>query len=81
MKGKARFIHENSSGYYRVSAYFISILLLDLIPKRIIPLSVGGTIMYFMMGFQENVSKLESKYVRNSLHYSNYFLIFDNFQS
>ena len=58
MKGKARFIHENASGYYRVSAYFFAILLLDLIPKRIIPLLAGGTIMYFMMGFQEDVSKI-----------------------
>ncbi|KAI6650416.1 ATP-binding cassette sub-family G member 2-like isoform X3 [Oopsacas minuta] len=52
MKGKALFMHENASGYYRVSAYFISKLLLDLLPKRIIPIACGGSILYFMMGFQ-----------------------------
>ena len=57
MKGKVLFIHENASGYYRVSAYFFATLLLDLLPKRIIPIAAGGSILYFMMGFQLDVSK------------------------
>ena len=57
LKGKLLFIHENASGYYRVSAYFFATLLLDLLPKRIIPIAAGGSILYFMMGLQLDVSK------------------------
>lgn len=57
LKGKALFIHENASGYYRVSAYFFAKLLLDLLPKRLIPIAAGGSILYFMMGFQLDASK------------------------
>ena len=57
MKEKALFIHENANGYYRVSAYFLANLMIDLFPKRIAPILVGGTIMYFMTGFQRVVAK------------------------
>ena len=57
MAGKVLFVHENASGYYRVSAYFFAKLLLDLAPKRIIPVAVSGTILYFMIGFQIDISK------------------------
>lgn len=42
--------HENASGYYRVSAYFIAKVLTDLIPARIVPLLVYCTVAYFMIG-------------------------------
>ncbi|KAF3852146.1 hypothetical protein F7725_005501 [Dissostichus mawsoni] len=35
---RAIFIHENSSGYYRTSVYFLSKIFADLIPNRIIPI-------------------------------------------
>ena len=57
MKEKTLFIHENANGYYRVSAYFLANLMIDLFPKRIAPILVGGTIMYFMTGFQRVVAK------------------------
>ncbi|KAI6650415.1 ATP-binding cassette sub-family G member 2-like [Oopsacas minuta] len=57
MKEKALFIHENANGYYRVSAYFFANLMIDLFPKRIAPILVGGTIMYFMTGFQREFAK------------------------
>ena len=57
LQGKVLFVHENACGYYRVSAYFFAKLLLDLLPKRIIPVAVGGTIIYFMMGFQVVIHK------------------------
>ena len=57
LKGKALFIHENASGYYRVSTYFFAKLLLDLLPKRVIPIAAGGSILYFMIGFQLDASK------------------------
>uniref|UniRef100_A0A8C6L4D4 ATP-binding cassette sub-family G member 2-like n=1 Tax=Nothobranchius furzeri TaxID=105023 RepID=A0A8C6L4D4_NOTFU len=46
------FIHENSSGYYRTSVYFLSKVLADIIPNRIIPISVFSAIAYYMMGLK-----------------------------
>ncbi|XP_043912558.1 broad substrate specificity ATP-binding cassette transporter ABCG2-like [Protopterus annectens] len=48
------FIHENSSGYYRTSVYFLSKVFADLIPNRIIPMMVFSGISYFMMGLKAN---------------------------
>ena len=42
--------HENASGYYRVSAFFISKAVTDLIPLRFIPNVVFALITYFMIG-------------------------------
>lgn len=42
--------HENSSGYYRTSVYFLSKIFADLIPNRIIPIFVFSAIAYYMMG-------------------------------
>ena len=41
---------QNSSGYYRVSAYFIAKIMCDLIPLRLIPLCLFTVIVYFMLG-------------------------------
>uniref|UniRef100_H3AMB7 ATP-binding cassette, sub-family G (WHITE), member 2b n=1 Tax=Latimeria chalumnae TaxID=7897 RepID=H3AMB7_LATCH len=46
------FIHENSSGYYRTSVYFLSKVFADLIPNRLIPLLLFSVIPYFMMGLK-----------------------------
>lgn len=42
--------HENASGYYRVSSFFLAKILTDLIPARIIPLLFYCAISYFMIG-------------------------------
>lgn len=42
--------HENSSGYYRTSVYFLSKIFADLLPNRIIPIFLFSAIAYFMMG-------------------------------
>ncbi|NXK81979.1 ABCG2 protein, partial [Amazona guildingii] len=47
---KKIFIHEYISGYYRISAYFISKLMADLIPMRTIPSIIFSCIIYFMLG-------------------------------
>ncbi|NXD71274.1 ABCG2 protein, partial [Eolophus roseicapillus] len=47
---KKIFIHEYISGYYRISAYFISKLMADLIPMRTIPSIITSCIIYFMLG-------------------------------
>ena len=42
--------HENSSGYYRVSSYYVSKLLSDLLPLRVVPIPVFSMIAYWMIG-------------------------------
>ncbi len=42
--------HETSSGYYRVSVYFIAKVITDLIVMRTVPLSIFCAITYFMIG-------------------------------
>ena len=42
--------HENSSGYYRVSIYFIAKVTCDLISTRLFPLCFFAVISYFMLG-------------------------------
>ncbi|CAK6971802.1 broad substrate specificity ATP-binding cassette transporter ABCG2b [Scomber scombrus] len=49
---RAIFIHENSSGYYRTSVYFLSKIIADLLPNRIIPIFVFSAIAYYMMGLK-----------------------------
>ena len=42
--------HENSGGYYRVSAFFVAKVMTDLVPLRMIPLLPFSAITYFMIG-------------------------------
>jgi ATP-binding cassette subfamily G (WHITE) protein 2 len=48
---------ERSNGYYSTASYFLSKIIGDLIPMRIIPAFLFGTIIYFMVGFQLNAGK------------------------
>uniref|UniRef100_A0A671PIS5 ATP-binding cassette sub-family G member 2-like n=1 Tax=Sinocyclocheilus anshuiensis TaxID=1608454 RepID=A0A671PIS5_9TELE len=49
------FIHENSSGFYCTSVYFLSKVFADLIPNRILPVFIFSAILYFMMGLKPDV--------------------------
>ncbi|XP_056105652.1 broad substrate specificity ATP-binding cassette transporter ABCG2c isoform X1 [Rhinichthys klamathensis goyatoka] len=49
------FIHENSSGFYRTSVYFLSKVFADLFPNRILPVFIFSAIPYFMMGLKPDV--------------------------
>ncbi|XP_053111447.1 broad substrate specificity ATP-binding cassette transporter ABCG2-like isoform X2 [Hemicordylus capensis] len=49
---KKIFIHEYISGYYRISAYFFSKLMADLIPMRTVPSIFFTCIVYFMLGLK-----------------------------
>ncbi|XP_066430194.1 broad substrate specificity ATP-binding cassette transporter ABCG2 isoform X1 [Eleutherodactylus coqui] len=49
---KKIFTHEYISGYYRLSAYFFSKLIADLIPMRTIPSIIFTCVIYFMIGFK-----------------------------
>ncbi|XP_072858078.1 broad substrate specificity ATP-binding cassette transporter ABCG2 [Pogona vitticeps] len=46
------FIHEYISGYYRISAYYFSKLMADLIPMRTLPSIFFTCIVYFMIGLK-----------------------------
>ncbi|XP_071829124.1 broad substrate specificity ATP-binding cassette transporter ABCG2-like isoform X2 [Apostichopus japonicus] len=46
------FVHESASGFYRVSAYFFSKSICDLLPMRTIPSIFYCTITYWMIGLK-----------------------------
>ncbi|XP_075785680.1 broad substrate specificity ATP-binding cassette transporter ABCG2-like isoform X2 [Pelodiscus sinensis] len=47
--------HEYISGYYRVSAYFFSKIMADLIPMRTLPGIIFTSINYFLIGFKPTI--------------------------
>ncbi|KAM8939077.1 broad substrate specificity ATP-binding cassette transporter ABCG2 isoform 3-T3 [Pelodytes ibericus] len=49
---KKIFIHEYISGYYRLSSYYFSKLMADLIPMRTLPSIIFTCVIYFMIGFK-----------------------------
>ncbi|XP_063773084.1 broad substrate specificity ATP-binding cassette transporter ABCG2 isoform X2 [Pseudophryne corroboree] len=52
---KKIFIHEYISGYYRLSSYFVSKLLGDLLPMRTLPSIIFTCVIYFMIGYKPTV--------------------------
>ncbi|XP_035005581.2 broad substrate specificity ATP-binding cassette transporter ABCG2 isoform X2 [Hippoglossus stenolepis] len=46
------FIHEYTSGYYRLSVYFLSKLLSDILTLRTIPAIVFSCVAYFLIGLK-----------------------------
>ncbi|KAK7828740.1 hypothetical protein U0070_006525 [Myodes glareolus] len=44
------FLHEHTSGYYRVSSYFLGKLLGDLVPRRLLPSIIFTVIVFSMTG-------------------------------
>ncbi|XP_064387241.1 broad substrate specificity ATP-binding cassette transporter ABCG2-like [Halichondria panicea] len=67
IKERAAFLHESSSGYYRVSVYFLSKSVTDLMIMRMIPLTVFSAITYFMIGFQYDAAKFGVFYLTLAL--------------
>ena len=49
--------HENASGYYRVSVFFFSQVVTDLIAKRIAPVLLFSVITYFMLDLDREPEK------------------------
>lgn len=49
---------ERASHYYGPFPYFISAIMSDLLPLRVLPPLMFGVICYFMVGFQEDEEKL-----------------------
>ncbi|CAG5123848.1 unnamed protein product, partial [Candidula unifasciata] len=44
------FMHENISGFYRVSVYFLVKVFFDIIPLRLVPVVILSCIVYFSVG-------------------------------
>uniref|UniRef100_A0A493TZ68 ABC transporter domain-containing protein n=1 Tax=Anas platyrhynchos platyrhynchos TaxID=8840 RepID=A0A493TZ68_ANAPP len=44
--------HQYTSGYYRVSAYFLALMIGDLLPMRTAPAIIFSCITYWMIGYQ-----------------------------
>ncbi|XP_071128826.1 broad substrate specificity ATP-binding cassette transporter ABCG2-like [Mytilus edulis] len=58
IKERSIFIHENLSGFYRVSAYFFSKIICDSLSMRLIPVFLFSVITYFMLGLTVDTEKL-----------------------
>ncbi|NP_001036237.1 broad substrate specificity ATP-binding cassette transporter ABCG2d [Danio rerio] len=50
------FYHEYTSGYYRVSVFFLSKILSDIITQRTIPSVLFSCVVYFMIGLKPTAS-------------------------
>ncbi|GAB1303461.1 ATP-binding cassette sub-family G member 3 [Apodemus speciosus] len=50
-----RFLHEHTSGYYRVSSYFFGKLLAELIPRTLFPSTIFTLITYITAGVRTSV--------------------------
>lgn len=57
IKERHIFIHENISGFYPASSYFMAKLFCDVIPMRVIPTCIFAVISYWMIGFQSDAGK------------------------
>ncbi|VDD82887.1 unnamed protein product [Mesocestoides corti] len=55
LKERALFIHEHSSGYYRVCAYFLAKLICDVFPTKALPVFFFMPITYWMAGLVPQV--------------------------
>ncbi|KAI8618592.1 P-loop containing nucleoside triphosphate hydrolase protein [Chytriomyces sp. MP71] len=51
---KILFLRERSNGFYGPMSYFFTKVLFDIIPLRIIPSIIMGSIAFFMIGFTNN---------------------------
>ncbi|XP_056155975.1 broad substrate specificity ATP-binding cassette transporter ABCG2-like isoform X2 [Lampris incognitus] len=49
------FTHEYISGYYRVSVYFLSKILSDILTLRTVPAMIFSCVAYFLVGFKATV--------------------------
>lgn len=61
---RAIFMHESASGFYRVSAYFVSKVFCDLIPMRIIPNLGFCSITYWMIGLKPTIQAFAFFYLQ-----------------
>ncbi|CAF3299285.1 unnamed protein product [Rotaria socialis] len=55
IKERALFIHENVSGYYRVSSFFLAKIIVDLPLVHIIPSMIYTIITFFLTGLRQSI--------------------------
>ncbi|XP_041497958.1 ATP-binding cassette sub-family G member 3-like isoform X1 [Microtus oregoni] len=55
MIDRDRFVHEHTSGYYRVSSYFLGKLLGELVPRRLFPSIIFTVIVFSIAGVRTDV--------------------------
>uniref|UniRef100_A0A8C8W2B0 ABC transporter domain-containing protein n=1 Tax=Peromyscus maniculatus bairdii TaxID=230844 RepID=A0A8C8W2B0_PERMB len=53
-----RFLHEHTSGYYRVSPYFLGKLLAELVPRRLLTSTVFTVIVFSIAGVNTDVKSI-----------------------
>ncbi|XP_028723161.1 ATP-binding cassette sub-family G member 3-like isoform X1 [Peromyscus leucopus] len=53
-----RFLHEHTSGYYRVSPYFLGKLLAELVPRRLLPSILFTVIVFSIAGVNTDVKSI-----------------------
>jgi ABC-type multidrug transport system permease subunit len=56
---RALFVRERAQGMYRTSTYFISKTLCDIVPLRVIPPIIMGTVTYWMVGHPQSDPQFE----------------------
>eukprot|EP01132_Coremiostelium_polycephalum_P008411 gene8411-10328_t len=49
------FIRERANGYYRTSSYFLAKVISDIIPMRVLPPIMLGSICYYMIGLRPGI--------------------------
>lgn len=54
-KERILFMRERENGYYSPSAYFVAKVLFDIVPLRVLPPLVMGSISYYMIGLNAAV--------------------------
>nr|XP_042126136.1 ATP-binding cassette sub-family G member 3-like [Peromyscus maniculatus bairdii] len=55
MNDRDHFLHEYTSGYYRVSPYFLGKLLAELVPRRLLPSIIFSVIVFSIAGVNTDV--------------------------
>jgi ABC-type multidrug transport system ATPase subunit len=50
------YTREKANGYYRPMAYFFSKIVFDIIPLRVVPPLIIGSISYYMIGLRSNLN-------------------------
>ncbi|CAD5120741.1 DgyrCDS9300 [Dimorphilus gyrociliatus] len=57
LKDRVQFIHESTSGYYRISVYFLSKFFCEVLPIKLASVLVFSFISYWTIGFQNETVK------------------------
>uniref|UniRef100_A0A3Q0KL31 Broad substrate specificity ATP-binding cassette transporter ABCG2 n=2 Tax=Schistosoma mansoni TaxID=6183 RepID=A0A3Q0KL31_SCHMA len=55
LKDRLIFVHETSTGFYRISAYFLSKILSDVLPIKVIPAFLCLSITYYLTGLRHEL--------------------------